>query len=117
MDWRDIACIVFFCTAVNHLGLIDTIEGIIKHSLPIINCPKCFSCWSVIAYGIATVPCGSLQGFIAAMPRLLAVALLSSYIAIWLNLLFYAIDTLNNRIYGKIKDYTEEDEDEASAEG
>ena len=111
MDWRDIACIVFFCTAVNHLGLIGTIEGIIKHSLPIINCPKCFTFWSVLLYGLAS--CNYSLPFREGLGvgiSLLATALLSSYIAIWLNLLFYAIDTLNNRIYGKIKDYNQEDE-------
>lgn len=116
MDWRAIACIVFICTAVNHLGLISAIESAIRRKLWIVDCPKCLTCWSVIAYGIATVPCGSPQGFIAAMPHLLAIALLCSYIALWLNLLMYAIDTLYNRIYGKIEYYTEENADEASAE-
>ena len=110
MDWRDIACIVFFCTAVNHLGLIDTIEGIIKHSLPVINCPKCLTCWSVFAYGIATVPYVSPQ----IVARLLAISLLCSYLAIWLELLMYAIDTLYNRIYVKIENVSQEYNDEES---
>ena len=50
MDWRDIACIVFVCTAVNHLGLIETIEGIIKREIPVVNCPRCLTCWSVFSY-------------------------------------------------------------------
>ena len=108
MDWRAIACIVFICTAVNHLGLISTIEGIIKRELPVINCPKCLTCWSVMAYQLVT-NCNPLTSF--------AIALFCSYIALWLNLFMYAIDTLYNRIYGKIKDYTEENCDKASAEG
>ena len=117
MDWRVIACIVFVCTAVNHLGLITTIERIIRRKLWIIDCPKCLTCWSVMTYGIATVPCGSPQGIIAAVLQWLAIALLCSYLALWLNLIMYAIDTLYNRIYGKIEDYTEENGDKASAEG
>ena len=100
MDWRAIAAIVFICTAVNHLGLVGTIEGIIKRELPVVNCPKCLTCWSVMAYQLVT-NCNPLLS--------LAIALLGSYLAIWLELLMYAIDTLYNRIYGKIEDYNEED--------
>jgi hypothetical protein len=108
MDWRAIACIVFICTAVNHLGLIPTIERITKRKLWVIDCPKCLTCWSVMAYQLVT-NCNPLTSF--------AIALLCSYIALWLNLFMYAIDTLYNRIYGKIEDYTEENGDEASAKG
>lgn len=110
MDWRDIACIVFVCTAFNHLGLIETIEGIIKREIPIINCPRCLTCWSVFAYGIATVPYVSPQ----IVARLLAISLLCSYLAIWLELLMYAIDTLYNRIYVKIENISQEHHDEES---
>ena len=44
----------------------------------------------------------------------LAIALLCSYIALWLNLFMYAIDTLYNRIYGKIEDYNQEGRGEGS---
>lgn len=110
MDWRDITCIVFAATAVNHLELIATIERIIKHSLPVINCPKCLTFWSVFAYGIATVPYISLQ----IVARMLAISLLCSYLAIWLELLMYAIDTLYNRIYVKIENISQEHHDEES---
>ena len=100
MDWRAIACIVFVCTAVNHFGLISTIERIIKRKLWIIDCPKCLTCWSVMTYQLVT-NCNPLQS--------LAIALLCSYLALWLNLIMYAIDTLYNRIYGKIEDYNQED--------
>ena len=108
--WIDIAAIVFVCTAFNHLGLIETIEGITKREIPIINCPKCLTCWSVFAYGIATAPYVSPQ----IVARLLAISLLCSYIAIWLELLMYAIDTLYNRIYVKIENISQEHHDEES---
>ena len=57
------------------------------------------------------------KGNLIEIPLWLAISLLCSYVALWLNLLMYAIDTLYNRIYGKIEDYTEENADEASAEG
>lgn len=101
MDWRVIAAIIFICTSVNHLGLINKIESIIKRELPIVNCPKCFTCWSVMTYQLVTL-CNPLTSF--------AIALLSSYLALWLNLLMYAIDTLYNRIYGKIEKYAKDGE-------
>lgn len=100
MEWRAIAAIVFISTAVNHLGLIRTIEGIVKREIPIVNCPKCLTCWSVMIYQLLT-NCNPLMS--------LAVALLCSYIALWLNLFMYAIDTLYNIIYGKFKDINPED--------
>jgi hypothetical protein len=108
--WIDIAAIVFVCTAVNHLGLIAAIERVIRHWLPVVNCPKCLTCWSVFAYGIATVPYVSPQ----IVARLLAISLLCSYLAIWLELLMYAIDTLYNRIYVKIENISQEHHDEES---
>ena len=106
MDWMAIAAIVFISTAVNHLGLISTIERIIKRKLWIIDCPKCLTCWSVMTYQLVT-NCNPLPS--------LAIALLCSYLALWLNLIMYAIDTLYNRIYGKIEDYNQEEGDEAAA--
>ena len=104
MNLMDIACIVFIATAINHLGLISTIERIIKRKLWVIDCPKCLTCWSVMTYQLVT-GCHPLLS--------LAIALLCSYLALWLNLIMYAIDTLYNRIYGKIEDYNQEDCDEA----
>lgn len=108
--WIDIAATVFVCTAANHLGLIAAIERVIRHRLPVVNCPKCLTCWSVFAYGIATVPYVSPQ----IVARLLAISLLCSYLAIWLELLMYAIDTLYNRIYVKIENISQEHHDEES---
>lgn len=108
--WIDIAAIVFVCTAVNHLGLIKAIEGIVKREILIINCPRCLTCWSVFAYCIATVPYISPQ----IVARMLAISLLCSYLAIWLELLMYAIDTLYNRIYVKIENISQEHHDEES---
>jgi len=110
--WIDIAAIVFICTAVNHLGLIAAIECVIRHRLPVVNCPKCLTCWSILAYGLATAPCLSPQ----AVARLLAISLLCSYLAIWLELLMYAIDTLYNRIYVRIENISQEGRDEDSSE-
>ena len=112
MDWRDIAAIVFACTAVNHLGLIAAVGRVVRHPLPIVSCPKCLTFWSILAYGAAAVPSGSLQGLAAAVARLLAISLLCSYLAIWLELVMYAVDTIYNRIYEAIKHYSQEKDEE-----
>lgn len=105
MDWKDIACIVFVCTAMNHLGLIKAIEDVSKMEIPIINCPKCLTYWSVFAYELWYVGLSDI-------PMVLAISFLCSYLAIWLELIMYAIDTLYNRIYGILEDNNEEDRDE-----
>lgn len=110
MDWKDIACIVFVCTAMNHLGLIKAIEDVSKMEIPIINCPKCLTCWSVFAYELWYVGLSDI-------PMVLAISFLCSYLAIWLELIMYAIDTLYNRIYGILEDNNEEDRDEDSTGG
>lgn len=110
MDWKDIACIVFVCTAMNHLGLIKAIEDVSKMEIPIINCPRCLTYWSVFAYELWYVGLSDI-------PMVLAISFLCSYLAIWLELIMYAIDTLYNRIYGILEDNNEEDRDEDSTGG
>ena len=114
MDWRDIACIVFACTAVNHLGLIAAVERVIRHKLPVVSCPKCLTFWSMMACGVAEE--NSSLFTLHSSLRLLAVSLLCSYLAVWLELIMYAVDTLYNRIYGTIEDTQEEDTGEGSGE-
>lgn len=106
MYWMDIAAVVFFSVAVNHLGLIQAIERVIHHRLPIANCPKCLTFWGTLAYGLSGDGC--LAALPSCLPRLLAISILCSYLAIWLELIMYAIDTLYNRIYDILKDNNEE---------
>ena len=108
MDWKDIACIVFVCTAVNHLGLIKAIQTLTKcNRLPIVSCPKCLTCWSVLVYQLL-MGCHPIPS--------LAISLLCSYLAIWLELIMYAIDTLYNKMYGIIENNYEENRDEGEPE-
>ena len=91
--WEDIACIVFVSVTANHLGLIDSIEIIVKRKLIIVNCPKCLSYWLVLSYMVFHT-----EDIITS----LAVSFLASYCAIWLELLEGIIDTFYNYVYGKI---------------
>lgn len=106
-DWIDIAAVVFFATAVNHLGLIAAIERAVHHKLPILNCPKCLTFWGTMAYGLSGDGMAALP---SVLPRLLAISILCSYLAIWLELLMYAIDTLYNKIYGILEENNNNEE-------
>lgn len=113
MEWRDIAAIIFICTAVNHLGLVSAVEKTIRHQLPILNCSKCLTFWSVLTYGVAVNINSSLFTLNSSIQSL-AISFLSSYIAMWMELFMYAIDTLYNNIYGKIEDYDPEKDGRAT---
>lgn len=88
--------LTFCCTAINHLGLVGAVETALSRwtrrsvALPIVNCPKCFTFWAVLTAGILS----------SAEPvSTLAIALLMSWTAIWLNLIMGAIDILYAKIY------------------
>jgi len=98
MDWLNDLMITFSVVAANHLGLVAAIERTIKHRLPIVNCPKCMTFWTVLAYGIATVPAASASGIIG----IISVALLAAWAAIWLELAMGFIDQLYLKAYDKI---------------
>ena len=100
MNWIDIASIVFISVTMNHLGLINAVEGVLKCKLPIVNCPRCLSFWWVFSYGLI---CKGLDALII----VLAVSFLASYSAIWLELIEGCIDNLYDNIYDKI--FTTED--------
>ena len=102
MDWLVVLMIVFSVVAANHLGLVAVAESIIHHRLPVVNCPKCAAFWSVLAYNIATVPKASASGLITALPPVLAVAFLSAWSAIWLDLFMGIIDYLYLKVYESI---------------
>lgn len=109
MPWTDIASIVFVCVTVNHLGLISAIEDTIGKKLPILNCPKCLTCWCVMLYCL----CNS-DGHIT---QTLAISFLCSYLAIWLEMLEAYTDTLYMICYDKITKGNTERETATSAQG
>lgn len=126
MAWSDIAWIVVACTSANHLGLIAAVESLLHRRLPVVNCPKCFTFWSTLAYLLACFLTGDdallrgggpITALLSAVPRMLAVAFLAAYSALWLELIMYFIDTLYNSIYDQIsKDNRKETDDEGTSE-
>ena len=107
MNWSDIACIVFVAVTINHLGLIAAIEQVIGRGLPIVHCPKCLSFWLVMICGTFNVQSSMFNGQcsmvnVQCFISLLALSLLSSYMAIWLELIEGFIDVLYHKIYEQI---------------
>ena len=101
MNWLDVLTIVFSATAANHLGLVAAAESVVRHRLPVLNCPKCAVFWLVLTYG-CSVCCDSIAALPPAIPEILAVAFLSAWSAIWLDLLMGIIDQLYIKVYDKI---------------
>ena len=98
MNWSDVLMIVFSATAANHLGLVAAAESVIRHRLPVLNCPKCAAFWLVLIYG-CSVCCDSIAALPPAIPGILAAAFLSAWSAIWLDLLMGIIDKLYIKVY------------------
>lgn len=98
MNWLDVLMIVFSATAANHLGLVAAAESFIRHRLPVLNCPKCAAFWLVLIYG-CSVCCDSIAALPPTIPGILAVAFLSAWSAIWLDLLMGIIDKIYTKLY------------------
>lgn len=125
MAWSDIAWIVVACTSANHLGLIAAVESVLHRRLPVVNCPKCLTFWSTLAYQLACFLTGGdallggslVAAHLPAVPRMLAVSFLAAYSALWLELIMYFIDTLYNSIYDNIdKNNRKETDGEGASE-
>lgn len=94
MHWSEAFLITFSATAINHLGLVAAVEQAIRHPLPIVDCPKCLSFWSVLAYGLIF---SENEG--PAAVAVIALAFFCAYLSKWLHIAMFAIDTLYNKIY------------------
>ena len=97
MNWPDVLMIVFSATAANHLGLVAAAESVVRHRLPVLNCPKCAAFWSVIVYGVAVANFSLFTVHFSL--TVLAAAFLSAWSAIWLDLLMGIIDQLYIKVY------------------
>lgn len=81
--------IVFSVTLANTMGLIEAIEGVIKHKIPILNCVKCGNFWLVLIYCL-------FHGF-RVIPSV-AISFLCSYVAVWFELSLGLINNLYNNV-------------------
>jgi len=113
MNWLDVLMIVFSATAANHLGLVAAAESVVRHRLPILNCPKCAAFWLTLIYGLGCeINFTTTHHFVNTndmvayhfehILELLAVAFLSAWSAVWLDLLMGIIDQLYIKLYDTI---------------
>ena len=89
----DITMLTFSCVAANHLGLVAAIERVLKRSIPVVNCPKCFTFWAVL---FTTAFSG--WNIVSA----LSVSFLCAYLSLWIQLLMAFIDRKYNHLYDTI---------------
>lgn len=100
MTWVTSIAMTVAAVLVNHLGLIAAIEdvlGRIFHEdvrLPIVNCGKCLSFWSVAVF-VAT----EALHLHVALWECIVLPPLMAYAAVWFNLFLGYLDTLYNNAY------------------
>ncbi len=99
MNWLDVLMIVFSATAANHLGLVAAAESVVRHRLPVLNCPKCSAFWLVLIYGFGCEINFTTTYHFEHILELITAAFLSAWSAIWLDLLMGIIDKLYTKLY------------------
>ena len=102
MSWLDVLMIVFSATAANHLGLVAAAESVVRHRLPVLNCPKCAAFWMVLVYGLGCEINFTTTHQFEHILELVAAAFLSAWSAVWIDLLMGIIDKLYIKVYDKI---------------
>lgn len=99
---KEVAMLVFTAVMINHLGLIEEIEKVIKHEIPIVNCCKCFSFWLVLAYMLFNE---------YSVINSIATSFLCAWLATWIELLMGVIDYYYTKIYENFYSETTNTED------
>lgn len=92
----DVVAVTLAAVLVNHMGLIEAIEGVIRHKLPVINCSSCLTFWSVLV--VCLVSCDDIATY---WTIIVATSFFAAYAAQWLELLFGIIDKQYDKIYQK----------------
>lgn len=128
MNWLDVLMIVFSAVAANHLGLVAAAESVVHHRLPVLNCPKCAAFWLVLVYGFGYEICfTTTRHFVDVndmvayhfeyILKLIAVAFLSAWSAVWLDLLMGIIDQLYIKVYDTIYPATDTPDTDTTGAG
>jgi len=90
---KEVAFITISAVLFVQMGLSSAIQEILHIRLKIASCPKCATFWSVLAYCLLT-----RHGVVESV----AASFISSYIALWLALLYDALAGIYNRAYESI---------------
>lgn len=107
----DVVMLWLSAVLINYLGLIEAVEGVIKHKIPIVNCSKCLSFLVVLTYTL-------LSGY--NVIGSIATSFICAYAVRWIELLLGYADHLYMKVYEKIysdnktKDTSEDTAEEVS---
>jgi hypothetical protein len=105
MYWIDITLLMLSATLANHLGLIEAIEHVINKKIPVVNCAKCFTFWSVLVYSL----------FQRQYPIVsVAMSFLCAYSSVWLEMLLGYVNLLYIRCHESL--FTQKTDDETSSQ-
>lgn len=89
-----VGCILFCCVLFVHMGLGDIVCKVIRRNLSLFSCVKCFTFWTVSAY---TILFTDLEPIVC-----VSTAFATSYIALWLDLIFSKLAVLYEKIYKSV---------------
>lgn len=95
---REAAMLTLSCVLFVQMGLSDAMQETIRVRLRILSCPKCCTFWSVL---VLTLVRGN--GIVDSV----AVSFASSYLALWLSLLYDYVATIYNKAYESITETTD----------
>lgn len=88
-----VALLIIICVLFIQMGLSEAIQNIIKVNIIILSCPKCMTFWCVLLYCLI-----NKYNIIVC----LATSFISSYIALWLVLLYDFLAIKYNKCYENI---------------
>jgi len=95
MMW-DVVAVMVAAVLVNHMGLIDELERRLKRELPILNCVRCLTFWSVLLVMIFR------SKSTTHVEVIVATSFVASFAAQWLELFFGFLSKIYERLYKKI---------------
>lgn len=110
----EVAMIMFSCVMAIHMGLVDAVLEVLRlqnRHIPVIQCPKCLTFHAVLWFLILTGENVILS---------LATAFLTSYLAIWFDLLLGIMDYYYERIYKRTSEESrlyDQDNRQSTGEG
>lgn len=91
--WNDALLITVAAVLAVQMGLVDAAGRVLRYRFRILSCPKCATFWCSLAWHLL-----SGRGPVESV----GVSFLSSYLALWLVLLYDRMAVLYNKAYGKV---------------
>ena len=88
--WTDAIMIMMSCVSANHLGLVEQVEKVVRHTIPIVNCSKCFSFWTTLLYCLVVTHDVVISIF---------VSFCMAFLSFWFDIVLGILDNLYYKAY------------------